>query len=152
QVRLRPAGPPPPIDSRLSVEPGEERDRRQRLQMGLWAGGSVTAAVLVLLGLAFPARVKGTPGPPSPSPPANPPAKADAPPEARSDQERKAGEQAFQQGMTTLAKKDYALAISCFDEALRLGNRNAAVYARRGDANAARGDAQRAMEDYCAAL
>jgi tetratricopeptide (TPR) repeat protein len=55
-------------------------------------------------------------------------------------------------GREALDKKDYDLAIACFDEAIRINPRNANAYNNRGCAYGAKRDSKAAIEDFSNAI
>jgi tetratricopeptide (TPR) repeat protein len=58
----------------------------------------------------------------------------------------------FQQGLKALAGRDYDLAIACFSEEIRLHPNEAASYANRGNAYAAKGEFDKAIADFTRAI
>src|SRR5439155_10952154 len=54
----------------------------------------------------------------------------------------------FQQGLAALANRDYDLAISCFNEEIRLNPRAATAFANRGNAHAGKGEYDKAIADF----
>src|SRR5580658_9672784 len=63
-----------------------------------------------------------------------------------------AAKEAYEKGKSCLEKKDYDAAITAFNEAIKLDNKNAEAYSERGRAYEYKGDHDQAIADYTEAI
>jgi tetratricopeptide (TPR) repeat protein len=138
------AVPPPPKPDVAPVaprrRPHKPKARRPAVPLWFWVAGAGAAALVLVATVAVIIFLRPGKGG------AHPAATNPGPAGVQHDNP------VFHQGVAALAKKDYDLAISCFEECLRADAKDALAYAYRGDAYAGKGDSDKALSDYADAL